>query len=244
MSNQYTIFRGKDAVITAYEFNKVAPWALFVGKDPMFSYEGQDLEVGAAELGEVIQSLIDNGMQGTMQLKIYREVPRGGIVNTTPHNFSFRFQLYLDDEFNSRNPLQLQLQAMKEEIRKLKEEPDQEEEEDDYSLQGQIAGIFKDPDTRKMILAGIIGWVKSTFGKQNAGSAAMAGVSTMAETTQQGTQPTSEQLYNRLTPEEQQKFSQATYVLMYLDPKIGTHLLKLADLLQNKPDTYEALTKM
>lgn len=241
MSNQYTIFRGKDAVITAYEFNKVAPWALFVGKDPMFSYEGQDLEVGAGELGEVIQSLIDNGMQGTMQLKIYREVPRGGIVNTTPHNFSFRFQLYLDDEFNSRNPLQLQLQAMKEEIRKLKEG---NEEEEDYSIQGQIAGIFKDPDTRKMILAGIIGWVKSTFGKQNAGSAMMAGVSTMADTTNQGTQPTSEQLYNRLSPDEQQKFSQATYVLMYLDPAIGTHLLKLATLLQTKPDTYEALTKM
>ena len=243
MSNAYTLFKGKDAVIMAYEFNKVAPWALFVGKDPMFSYEETDLDQGASYLDTVIESLITNGMQGTMQLRIYREVPRGGILNNTPCNFSFRFQLYQDDEFNSRNPMQLQLQQLKEEIRKLKEEPDDEEDED-YSIQGEIAGIFKEPDTRKMILAGIVGWVKSTFGKQNAGSATMAGVSTMADTTQQGTQPTSEQLYNRLTPEEQQKFSQATYVLMYLDPLIGTHLLKLADLLQNKPDTYEMLTKM
>ena len=242
MSNQYTLFKGPDAVIMAYEFNKVAPWALFVGKDPMFSYEEGDIEQGASYLGSVLESLISNGMQGTMQLRIYRTVPNGGILNNTPCNFSFRFQLYQDDEFNSRNPMQLQLHQLKEEIRKLKEGNDEEEE--DYSIQGQIAGIFKDPDTRKMILAGIIGWVKSTFGKQNAGSAMMAGVSTMADTTNQGTQPTSEQLYNRLSPDEQQKFSQATYVLMYLDPAIGTHLLKLATLLQTKPDTYEALTKM
>lgn len=245
MANNYLLFKGKEAVLRAYNFNKVPAWAIVVGKDPMFSYDGSDMVEGAALLEQVIEDLIDNNMQGTLQLRVYRDVSRGGILNNTPFNYGFRFQLYGDEEYNNeRLPQNTVLRRIMDRLDKIE---GGEETEEDNSVAGQIAGFLKRPEVMQQIFGRVLGFVDGLglFKNKPAGPAAMSGVMNMGQTTPGGqAPPTTEELYKRLSPDEQMRFNQATYVLMFLDPAVGTNLLKLATLLQNKPDTYEMLTKM
>lgn len=236
----YNLFRGRDATLQAYTFNKVAPWAIFVGKELMCSYNDENLAEGAEVLGEFMDAMVDNKMEGTYQLRMYRVIPPNGIMNNTPYSYSFKFQLYGEDDYQQLNPMHMQLKALKEEIRQLKEDKDQEDE-DEFSWKGQIGAIMKDPETRRMLVMGIAGFVRNMFNKFSP-PAGMAGTPTMEPT---GTgQPTMADLFNRLSIDEQEKFNQATYFLLSKDPKIGTNLLKLAELLNNNPGMYDSLTRM
>lgn len=242
MSNNGCLFRGKDAVLRAYRFNKVPAWGLFLGKEPMFSYEGDDLEEGAEMLEAVIDNLVEFMSMGTYQLRVYRDI-KAGITNRTEYNFSFRFQLLDDEEYDRRNPNKTILA-----LQKRIEELEQEEPEPDNSAMGKIGAFLKQrPEIENFLMGKIIGWANQAFTPKPPMPTSMAGFTNMDTTQQPGPQPagpTSAELYNRLSPDERAKFDQAAYILLGTDPHIGTHLMKLATLLQTNPATYEALTKM
>lgn len=240
MSNT-CLFRGKEAVLRAYRFNKVAAWGIFIGKEPMFSYEGDDISEGDEMLEAVIDNLVEHMGLGTYQLRVYRDASKG-ITNKTEYNFSFRFQLLDDEEYSIRNPNRT-IQALQKRI----EELEGEEEEEDDSFMGRVGKFLQQrPEIENFLMQKIMGWANRTFAAKPPMPANMAGFTTMDTTQQQPgqSQPSFADLYNRLSPEERQKFDQATYFLLGNDPAVGTHLLKLATLLQNQPATYDALTKM
>ena len=245
MSSNNTFFRGKDAILRAYRFNKVPAWGIFLGKDPMFSYEGLDLEEGEDLLAQVIDNLIECMGQGTYQLRIYKEINGDkGITNKTEYNYSFRFQLFDEDEYNTRNPSRT-VAALQKRIEELEEE----DEEEDNSVMGKIGRVLQRPEVEQFLIGKIMGWVNQAFAPKQPMPANMAGFTNMDTTQQQepGPEfqpPTLAELYNRLPQLEREKFDQATYVLLSNDPQVGTNLLKLATLLQNNPATYQALTKM
>jgi hypothetical protein len=245
MSNNNCLFRGREAVLRAYRFNKVPAWGIFIGKEPMFSYEGDDLNEGEDLLGEVIDSLVEHMTMGTYQLRIYRD-PSKGITNRTEYNFSFRFQLLDDDEYNSRNPNRT-VAALQKRI----EELEGEEEEEDNSFMGKVGAFLKQrPDVENFLMGKVIGLVNQFMTPKQPAPANMAGFTTMEQAQQQpgpgpqGQPLTSAELYSALSPDEQGKFDLAMHVLLANDPLIGTHLTKLANLLQSNPGTYDMLTKM
>jgi hypothetical protein len=246
MSNNSCLFRGKEAVLRAYRFNKVATWGIFIGKDPMFSYEGESLEEGEELLGEVIDNLVEHMSMGTYQLRIYRDLTAKGITNRTEYNYSFRFQLLDDEEYGFRNPNRT-VAALQKRI----EELEGEEEEEDDSFMGKVGSFLKKrPDVENFLMGKIIGWVNQAMTPKQPAPANMAGFTNMDTTQQQpspgpqGQPPTSAELYDALSPGERAKFDQAAYILLGGDPQVGTHLLKLATLLQTNPGTYDMLTKM
>jgi hypothetical protein len=243
MSNNYTLFKGKEAILKAYRFNKVAPWAVVVDRIPMFSYEGDDLSEGEDYLEQVLDNLKDAMGNGTYQLRVYREVPAKGIVNSTPFNFGFKFQLLDDEEFESRSIGGSSIAALKKRIEQL-ESGGGDEEEEDKSFGARVGRMFEHPQVQEFVMQKIFGFVNQIFGPKNPMPANMAGFTTMDTQQQQGNPPTSAELYNALPPQERANFDQACYVLIGNDPQIGTNLLKLANLLQNNPSMYQALTKM
>lgn len=244
MSNNYATFKGKEAILKAYMFNKVPAWAIFVDRIPMFSYKDDDLSTGEGFLAEAIDALTDCMGNGTYQLRIYEEVGPKGILNTTPFNYGFKFQLYPDDEYQDKfkGSTIAGLQRQIDELRS----GEGEEEEEDNSIMGKVGAYLKQrPEIEDFLLQKIMGWVNNNFGPKNPMPANMAGFPTM-EQTQPGQQPprSSADLYNALSPTEKQNFDQAAHVLMANDPNVGTNLMKLANLLINNPAMYQQLTKM
>jgi hypothetical protein len=243
MSNNYTLFKGKEAILKAYMFNKVPAWAIFVDRIPMFSYEGDELEVGESFLNEAIDNLIECMGNGTYQLRIYKEVTAKGILNNTPFNYGFKFQLLPDDEYEARNPAGVSMSGINKRLAAL-EAQEETEEEEDKSFGGQLGKMMMRPEMQDFVMQKIFGFVNSIFASKNA-PGAMAGFTNMGTTGQTGQPPkTSAELYSALPPVEKQNFDQAAYILMANDPQVGTHLMKLANLLISNPAMYQSLTKM
>jgi hypothetical protein len=240
MGNNYTLFKGREAILKAYRFNKVAPWAIFVDRTPMFSFEEDDLEAGEAFLAEAIDNLTECMGNGTYQLRIYKEVTPKGILNNTPFNYGFKFQLLDDEEFEIRRPGGSSLGAIQKRLEALESGGGDDQEGEDKTFGAQLGRMLSRPDVQDFVLQKIFGLVNTIFGPKNPVPAGMAGYSNM----EQQQTATSADLYNALAPEEKANFDQAAHILMANDPKVGTNLMKLASILVNNPAMYQSLTKM
>lgn len=246
MSNNFTLFKGKEAILKAYMFNKVPAWAIFVDRIPMFSYEGDDLDTGEDFLEQAIDNLIECMGNGSYQLRVYKQISDKGILNNTPFNYGFKFQLLKDDEYEARYPDGAGISGLRKRLEAL-ENGGGEEEEEDKGFGAQLGKMLMRPEVQDFVLQKIFGLVNGIFQPKNQTPANMAGFTTMGTTEQPGQQaapPTSAELYNALPPTEKQNFDQAAYILMANDPQVGTHLMKLANLLINNPAMYQSLTKM
>lgn len=230
-------------MIKAYRFNKVAPWAIFVDRIPMFSFEEYDLTAGEDFLDEALTNMIECLGGGYYQLRVYKEVSPKGILNNTPYNYGFKFALLDDEEYETRGGRVVG--SLEKRLAALENGGGEETEEEDKSFGATLGRVFNRPDVQEFVLQKIFGLVNTVFAQKNPMPAGMAGFTTMDTTQQQQQQPASSaELYNALPPDERQKFDIAAHMLMAGDPQVGTNLLKLANLLQNNPATYQALTKM
>jgi hypothetical protein len=244
MGNNYTLFKGKEAILKAYKFNKVPAWAIFVDRVPMFSYEGDEIEVGEDFLEEAIDNLVECMGNGTYQLRVYKEVTPKGILNNTPFNYGFKFQLLPDDEYEARNSAGISMSGIHKRLQALEGGGEEDGEEEDRSFGAQLGKMLSKPEVQEFVLQKIFGFVNGVFAPKNA-PGAMAGFTNMGTTDQQQQQPpTSAELYNALPPGEKQNFDQAAYILMSKDPQVGTNLMKLATILINNPGLYQSLVKM
>lgn len=243
-------FKGKEQILKAYEFNRVGPWALFSGRDILGQCTDEDPEVGADQLGQMIDNLVESGAQGYFQLRVYADLGKNGrIANSTPYNYSFRCTLMSDDEFQagrvpagsngSISALMGRLDRIEQRLSGESEEEGDDEPEEDNSLQATIAGILRKPEVQNFLLQKVYGIVNGLFG-QKTSPAAMAGMEPMANETQQ----TSAQLFSQLAPAEQASFDQAVSILLAGDPQIGTNLMKLANILRTDPGKYKMLCGM
>lgn len=244
-------FKGKEQILRAYEFNRVGPWALFSGRDILGQCMDEDVETGADQLGQMIDNLVESGAQGYFQLRVYADLPKNGrITNTTPFNYSFRCTLMTDEEFQgARSPagnagsvaaIMGRLERIEQRLSgEGEEEAEEGEPEEDHSLQATIAGIIRRPDVQNFLLQKVYGLINGLFGQKTA-PAAMSGM----EPGMNEVQKTSAELFAQLSPDEQAKFDEAVSILLGGDPKIGTNLMKLANILRNDPGKYKMLCGM
>lgn len=244
MSNNFTVFKGKEQVLKAYTFNKVAAWAIFVDRIPMLSYDGDDLDTGEEFLSQAIDNLVESMGNGTYQLRIYKDVPPKGILNNTPFNFGFKFALLSDEQYDEK-PGSKTIAGLQKQIDELRNGGGEEDEEEHF-IGGKLGAFLKQrPEIEDFLIQKVMGWANNFFGPKNPMPANMAGFPTMEQQPgAQQPQPTSAELYNALSPIEKQNFDQAAYMLMRNDPNVGTNLMKLANLLMTNPAMYQQLTKM
>jgi hypothetical protein len=251
MSASAVQFRGADNVVSAYESNAVAKWALFIGKDIFSSYNGDDLAAGAAKLEGILHLMSEAFTGAAYQLRMYED-PIKTISNVTPFNYSFKFKV-MDDDDQESGTMYSKLTAKMAMLEKKIAEQDEDEDPDAEvgGFQGALLGMVNRPDVQNMLLNSVIGLVNQWMGKMQPAAAAMGSVP--AEPPAAPAAPAGDdqeetasfaKAYGDMVPEQKALFDAAIKILVTKDPYIGTNLIGLANILQNDPSKYTWLAKM
>lgn len=214
-------FKSIDTVLEAYERRKVPAWSLWQGSQFMFKYEGDDLEQGASELQTILEALRES-TNAIYTLKVYEDVPGGRIKDKTPHDGSFNFKLNADSQEISQqqygslrkyDKLEQEMQEIKQLLLA------REEEEEPQNRLGIIGEILNDPGTSSIVVPLIM----KAFGLGNLPPQQMP------------------MRINGIEQDEQQTLSEALRILKANDPKLAEHLMKLAKLSNESPDSFKFL---
>ncbi len=219
MSRVRTVqFRSVADVIEAYANNEVPSFAIWQEKQLMFPYETDSITDGVEYLRDLLDKLQDS--QAIYTLCVYKKLSTEGIINTTPWNASFNFQLrwYERDaqgngsiqRANNSVPVEIltRLEALTLAVKELKE--DREEEPAEADGLGLIGKILDHP-TIGTLLKGLFEKKEDTI-KKNVG---MAGVS------------------------DDQRLSDALATLKGCDDRLTDHLEKLATIAREAPENFK-----
>ena len=249
-------FRGKDAIVEAYERNNIPACTFCSGKDILFCYDGDSVDEGGQLLGEFIDALKAGKTRATYKLKVYKFPPKD-INRSTKENFAFNCTI-LDDQEDEEVGRGYDTRYLVEEMKQLKatvgnlmiEKEEPEEEEPMPVWQQAINGILSKPEIQNLLMTKVIGFVEGFFNRSPAAAARVAGIPPEVQPgagsvpdpglVQQnaGTGADPGALYNALPPEEKAKLDAAMAILLAGDPAIGTNLYKLANILQQNPGKY------
>jgi hypothetical protein len=237
------LFRGEDQVIEAYEAMDVPAWSMWLGTSQLlFSYpkkaETPNISDGANALREAFHMLQRGGTASQLLLKVYEELPQGKIKSNTPYDNSFGFSLFGFEEENPIGQARTQgyknLEARIDNLTKLISTEREESEEKPGGIMGVIGTILEEPGMKQFIIGEVVSAVRNLFNKHpQPPIATMAGV----ETQQQGSK------WETLPADQQEKLKQAMEMLMGVDPKIGDHLMGLANMAVNQPSKYQMALK-
>ena len=252
MRSNAVAFRGVGQVVEAYKANDIAPWAITTGagkaRDIMFAYEENDLEAGAAMLEECLKRMKAGSSSASYSLRTYKLQGKAEIESNTVWCRSFPFKLYMDED-EDYSPFEAgrrhyardadeKIKALQEQLdlmKKRQEEEDEEEDDKPEGVAGIVSGIFNDPTFKPIIMQAIAGIVRKIVPMPMSQPAAVAGIDNGAE---------QQTLQSILQPGQPEKVQQAINVLCTQDPKLGDHLLKLADISIKNPGQFQSLLGM
>jgi hypothetical protein len=248
-------FRGKDAIIQAYESQGIPCCSMVSGRDIIFCYDGEDIVEGSAELADFIDRLKLGHSQGTYQLRVYKFPPKNGDINTsTKQNLSFKCRILDPNEDRDVTQNYADTYSYQKRIELLEaklaesETIEQEDPEPIPVWQQTINGVLQRPDVQNFVMGKIFSFVEKIFGPgpgaAPAPAHAMNGVPEGAQAAPGEPQPNAEQLYQALSPQERDLLDAAMGILLANDPQIGTNLYKVASLLKSNPNKYRAFASM
>jgi hypothetical protein len=233
-------FRGIKNVVRAYENKKVPAWGLFQGSQFLEKYEGDDTDEGAQLLQDYLQALdMRSNDMNTYTLCIY-ELPKGTkITSATKYDASFNFRLAdtIEDHMQTKmsGVYEERIAGLEKRLADLAADPDEEPtaKEKMWAALGQI---FEHPQVQQVIaqrVVGIIEGVSSSIGNifspGKTFPAAIGNTMAKKETNVQ---------------EENAKLQEAVNILVEVDPKLGTNLLKLAQIAKADPSKYNFMITM
>lgn len=152
-------FRNCEAVITAYIDRDVPAWAMFQGKQFLFSYAGNSISEGSVYLEKILSMISESAAIYT--LCIYEDLPDGKIKSNTAHDGSFNFRLNeYEGGGNSRMiagagdyELRRQVEMLTQKMDLLLNEDEEEEtEQEENNLIGQINQVMAIPGIKEMVM--------------------------------------------------------------------------------------------
>jgi hypothetical protein len=151
-------FVGIENVVEAFVNRGCCIWSLWVDRQFLFSYIGQDNEDAAGNLQETLERLEKN--RGIYTLKVYHKIKDGECVSEKDAchgSFNFRMMAYEGDSGDG-TPYYKTLRA---EIEALKAERDtllEEIEDDDGGVLGKLGAMFmEDPAKLPLMVSSIQG---------------------------------------------------------------------------------------
>jgi hypothetical protein len=252
---EFIHFRGKDAILQAYESQGIPCCSLVSGKDIVFCYDGDDIDAGSAELADFIDRLKVGHSQGVYQLRVYKYPPKDKDINlSTKQNLSFKCRILDPDEDMDATQQRADGYNYKKRIEQLEaklaeaETGEDEEPEPMPVWQQTINGVLQRPDVQNYVMGKIFNFVEKIFGPgpapAPAAAHAMNGVPEGAQGSPGDPNLNPEQLYQALPPQEREMLDAAMGILLANDPQIGTNLYKVASLLKSNPNKYRAFASM
>lgn len=239
------LFRGKDAILRAYEYNQIVSWAIFV-QGKIFTFCPEDvrtIEEGEQRLSDVLDMLMQ-GCVTTAQLELRCYVdPRYPITQNSPFSSAVGFKLTDPEDAIVERGMGAILTKMSERMDSLEARQKQRDEEpaDEPEIpawQRTIGAIVERPEVMQYLMGKVIGFVESIFPTKR--PAAAVGSIPPAPADQQS----AENLYAGLDATQRALLDEAMPVLMSKDPNVGTNLSKIAKLLVSDPDKYRMFAAM
>lgn len=231
-------FKGIDVVLEAYESRNVAAWSLWQGRQFLFKYEGDNVTEGANELHSILDKL-KHSTNAIYTLKVYEDLGKGGkIKNNTPDDGSFNFKLNFDEqEISSQQYGSLRRQdKLEQDIAELKQmilERDNEEEEDEPHRLGVIGEILNDPGISQILQPLIQPFLSKILGLGSTpAQTPMRSISGINDDTRST---------NTANDDAAATLNEAIKILKEADPKLPEHLMKLATLSKESPDSFNFL---
>lgn len=227
--------------MAAFENAKVPAWAMFNGKEAMYSYNEGTADEASDALEAWLMMLQEGNSDAAYTLRMYKNPP-AEITNLTPYNYSFKFKLFSDEQSGGYSALRSVKHDVYERLAKLEKEKEEKEEEDEGEkvggIQGALIGMLQRPDVQDFFVNNVVGMIGRFFNKGTTGPAAVAGLP------DQPAAGTAAELYNKMSEEERGLMDAAMVILMDKDPKVGTHLYKLACILRDSPSKYNMYAAM
>jgi hypothetical protein len=233
-------FYGIDKALQAYDNQEVPAWGLFQGGQFLAKYDGPDMNAGGELLKQFLLS-IETGYNGnantTYTLCVYESLKGEKITSKTPFSGSFNFQLVERMQAHGAN-----MQSQAEQIGKIIDErlaahgiggvDDNEEDEEPAGPWAAIGKMLEHPQIREAIATRAIGLMDRFLGSssspgqsyQQAPAAAMGAVT--------------------MSQEEIDRCNQAIQMLAAVDPELGSHLMRLAEVATVDPAKYKNLISM
>jgi hypothetical protein len=238
-------FRGLNAVMAAYDNNKIIAWSVMYGKMINAKYIGISQHEAREALSQFLIQLRESDTTAVYTLNLYEDLPKSAKIKASLEpDLSYNFIITEDQaprhaRYNEIAQVNQQLldriTALEAKLVISDEEGDDEEE--DGSLGGIISGLVKDPRIQEWIKTKAIGLADKFLSGQakvlpmSNGQAAKVG----------GVNQSDPVLINE---DQQEKCNQALEILCRCDPNLGDNLLKIARIAENDPGKYQTFAKM
>lgn len=237
-------FRGLDAVMRAYDNNKVIAWSVMYGKLINAKYIGSDAHDAREMLNAFLLQLRESDTTAIYTLNLYEELPKNAKIKpSTEPDLAYNFLITEDqaprharyNEIASVNQQLLdRITAL--EAKKALEEEEEDFEEDENSIGGILGGLLKDERIKEWIKTKAIGFADQFLSK--------AKVLPMSNAQPAKVGAVSENDPVLINEDQQAKCNQALEILVRCDANLGDKLLKIAAIAQNDPDKYQMFSKM
>lgn len=235
-TRQTADFHGIEQVCEAFEHNGIPYWAVASSNNQIMAAneEINDMQ-GATDLLRDFLTKLSPAANNTYHLKIYKEVPEGGITDKTPASRGAGFRLfelpggsfeYMQNKWirknemlqianNSNNELLTRLAAIEAKLQEPEEEEEEEEAPKAAGIMGMINGMIERPEIQSAIFA----WVTKL-------------ISPPAKVTALGSVPSAGSLEDSLA------------ILKAADPQLESDLALLAKMAQEQPGQFSFLLSM
>lgn len=221
MASSNTVqFRGKAIVLQAFENRNCAAWSLWVGKQFLFKHAGKT----NAEAIEVLETHLDllheNGSTAIYTLRVYDDITEvKQIKEKTESDGSFNFRLQELEPYEPgqrSNALLSRIAALENKL----SEGQKDEDEEEPGFLGQVNDALQNP------IVGAL--VKRIFGFElpqasQAGPVAIAGIE---------------------DANQDELLQKAIAILKTKEPKLGTHLYKLAMIAEKNINNFNYLISL
>ena len=235
-------FRGIKNVVKAYENKKVPAWALFQGSQFLEKYEGSETDEGAQLLKDYLSALDQRSNDmNTYTLCVYED-PAGGKINSaTKFDASFNFRLVdtIEDHLQSKvgglyeERLAGIEKTLTDTCRAREPEPPSVKEQ----MYAALGKLLEHPQIQQVIVGKVLMLVDSlgeTVGSIFKRPNQVGAIGTVATTNEVNTD----------VQTENARLQEAVNILVTVDGKLGTNLLKLAQIAKADPKKYELLISM
>jgi hypothetical protein len=231
-------FRGIKNVVKAYTNKAVPQWGLWQGTQFLEKYEGDDIESGAQLLDDYLSALDQRSNDtNTYTLCVY-DLPKDSKINSsTKYDASFNFRILdtIEDHYQNKigGALDARISGIEEKLDAVLH-PAENEEPEKPGVWDIVNKLFEHPQIQQLIITKVMGLVDGIGNvlqptnwrdARNTGGVSPAGIGSADNG-------------------ETEKLQTAVGILAGIDPKLGTHLLALAQMAQKDPGKYNSLIGM
>lgn len=222
-------FRGINKVVDAFVKKGIPYFVIADGKNHLHKNEtDDDIETAAAELQSFLM-MLNEASNAVYTIKIYENVPKGGIKENTAADYSLNFRMNVEsmlpapDQIGAmqsraeqHNQLMNAISAINARIDAMEAEDDEDDEDDQPSgITGTIGAMLAKPEIQSMLLNGFMNFFSNMQSKPKA----MAGAA-------------------------DDQLSEAIKILNQFDDQLPDDLMKLAKIAQSNPNQFAMLLSM